>query len=727
MEIDPDPLELDTVDAAIQAALEDLARRELLSSGTLRAAAETTESLVRSRGELLRSLRYRIEDGLISYASSFNLTNLAAINEIYGVTAGDRVQEFARRTIELTLLELDPTSELGQTGGSQLVILHSSDDRSVVETCLSRIHAAVSGTMLEIGGRTLVPRPIIAGLELPEEALSAEDVLRMLAFCRLRVERTRRSPQIIDSHSDEIHHLHNLQQREDRVHEVTQALNRGSIDLHFQPVVDLTTGELHELEALARIVEGNRLIAAGEFIDAIHDLGEIVRLDQLVFGRVAELADDLATVTDRLFLNVAPVSLASGDFLQVMRDSLDRLQSAGIQMVVVLELTEQSLLEHAENVRHLNEETGVTFAVDDFGTGYSSFKTVADLALAGVVSHLKIDGSITRQLESSPETFKVVLSIVNLARSLELEVIAEVVESTSALERVRACGVRLGQGNVLCEPLALADLIERYSAPASAALHHDQVVRTRLQSLEPYLPTAFETFYSRLLSDPHFAVHFTGGSKQIRSLVDRQQALFSTLLTAEEATFSREYVRLGRLHSDLGVPFATFMRGAEILHDELLQVLAHVTPDSPLIADTIRFFSRLKDLMAKGYLQRMLAADRADLEPVHEGLHDRGWTRAAAAELIGPCMETVFDAIECDEPTRLVGDPTACPLAAVLDGDGNRNHQHAQGLHRSAHVSQQSLAYFLKRHEYAALVPVYQQIRAIHLTLCHQLPDPDTA
>ncbi len=723
MEIDPNPLDLEAPDNAIQAALEDLERRGVVTSGAVQRRGAGTESLFRSRGELLRSLRYRLEDGLIAYASSFNLTNLGAINEIYGVTAGDKVQEFARCAIELILLELDPASELGQTGGSQFVILHSTHNRSVVQTCLSRIHSAVAGTVLQIAGRTLAPRPIIAGLELPDEPVSAEDVLRMLAFCRLRVERTRRSPQIIDSHSEEIHHLRALQQREDRIHSVTQALNRGDVDLHFQPVVDLTTGELRELEALARIVQDGQPIAACEFIDAIHDLGEIVRLDQLVFARIAAMADDLAKVTRRLFLNVAPVSLASVEFLDVMRSALDRLQTVGIEMIVVLELTEQSLLEHAESVRHLNHETGVTFAVDDFGTGYSSFKTVADLALSGVISHLKIDGSITRQLITSPETFKVVLAIVNLARSLDLEVIAEVVESTAALERVRATGVRLAQGNALCEPLPLNDLIDRYSAPTPAVAHHDQVVRNRLQALEPYLPTAFEAFYSRLLSDPHFAIHFAGGHQQVRHLVDRQHALFTMLLAAERETFTAEYVRLGQLHSDLDIPFATFMRGADLLHDELLQVLANVTVDGMLLTDTMQLFARLKDLMAKGYLQRTLEADRADLDGVHEALSNRGLAPAVTKRALVPCIQPVFTALASDDPKHLVVDPELCPLTPILEAGSN--HQHANDLHRSAHLSQQSLAYFLTRHEYAALLPVYQQIRALHLTLCHQLPEPE--
>ena len=722
MEIDPDPLDLESPDRAIHVALEELVRRDYLDAETLQRSSESAESLFRSRGELLRSLRYRLEDELITYASSFNLTNLAAINEIYGVTAGDRVQEFARRAMELILLELDPTSELGQTGGSQFVILHSTDDRSVVEQCLTRIHGAVAGTMLEIAGRTLLPRPIIAGLQLPEDSLSAEDVLRMLAFCRLRVERTRRSPQIIDSHSEEIHHLQALQQREDRVHHVTQALNRGDIDVYFQPVVDMTTGQPRELEALARIVHDGQRIAAGEFIDAIHDLGEVVRLDQLVFSHIAEMAADLASVTDRLFLNVAPVSLASAEFLDTMRAAFARLHGVGLKLVIVLELTEQSLLEHAEIVRHLNRETGVTFAVDDFGTGYSSFKTVSDLALTRIVSHLKIDRSITRQLATSAETFKVVLSIVNLARSLELEVIAEVAEDEVVLERVLACGVRLGQGNSLCEPLPLPKILQRCSADERPSTTRDSMVRTRLQALQPYLPTAFEAFYSRLLSDPHFAVHFTGGPDQVRHLVDRQQALFTELLNSAETRLHAEYIRVGRLHSDLGIPFPTFMRGADLLHDELIKVLANVTVDGSLICETIQFFSQLKDLMAKGFLQRVLAEDRADLIPVHQALSARGWSRHTTASVIAPCMETVLQAIEEDNSSLLVIEPDACPLTTFLEHAENT--PHVCQLHQTAHTNQESLAYFLERQEYASLLPVYQQIRGIHLAICHQLPEP---
>ena len=156
-------------------------------------------------------------------------------------------------------------------------------------------------------------------------------------------------------------------------------------------------------------------------------------------------------------------------------------------MVMVLELTEQAIVEHLDIIQELHQRHDVKFAVDDFGTGYSSIKTVSDLAAARVISHLKLDGSLVCELDHSSEAYKVVLAIANLARSLDLKVVAEHVESEAILDRLRTIGIEFGQGRLFDMPLPLPGLVEEYRdrpplAPAAT------IGRTEHLAQRPALP-----------------------------------------------------------------------------------------------------------------------------------------------------------------------------------------------------------------------------------------------
>ena len=170
-------------------------------------------------------------------------------------------------------------------------------------------------------------------------------------------------------------------------------------------------------------------------------------------------------------MNVSPLSLGSAEFRAVMASTIARLREEGLRLVLVLELTEQALLEHHETIREIHRDHGVTFAVDDFGTGYSSLRTVSDLAVSRVVSVLKIDGSLTRRIADSAEAYKVVLAVAHLAKSLDLRVIAERVETPEVLERLRTTGIECGQGFLStrrCPPASSSRATPARAGPSSS-------------------------------------------------------------------------------------------------------------------------------------------------------------------------------------------------------------------------------------------------------------------
>ena len=459
-------------------------------------------------------------------------------------------------------------------------------------------------------------RPLVATVELRPSALySTDELLRTLHEARLLAGRSDEGVLFLDA-TEAQEALARLRDHDERLAWVTEALAQGRVEVHYQPVVDLRTGRLADVEALARIRTPRGLLAAGEFIDDVHRLGETAALDGHVLRRVGESAGELARATPRLFVNVSPLSLGSAEFRAVMASTIARLREEGLRLVLVLELTEQALLEHHETIREIHRDHGVTFAVDDFGTGYSSLRTVSDLAVSRVVSVLKIDGSLTRRMADSAEAYKVVLAVAHLAKSLDLRVIAEHVETPEVLERLRTTGIECGQGFLFDPALPASELLARHSGEGRAFV--EPPPRPHLLLLQPYLHRAFEAFYEKLLSDPHFARYFRDEA-QVRGLVERQKQTFLESLDDDPAALRARYAGLGRRHAEMGLPLATFLKGADILHEQLLEVLVHASREASVLRDTQQFFASLRDLMARGYLEKALPEARAELVELRSG------------------------------------------------------------------------------------------------------------
>ncbi len=232
--------------------------------------------------------------------------------------------------------------------------------------------------------------------------------------------------------------------------DLNEKLEHGEVDIHIQPLVTLDQRRrIHAFEVLGRIREEDGELNAGLFIDDILRLGLAPRFDTLVLRALARHADDLRHITPRLFINVAAASLEDPAYLEALRTLLEG-PLAGIE--VVLELTEQVILERLSRVHELHRRWGIHFAIDDFGTGYSTLQTVIQLALDGGVRYLKLDGSLTRHLHDHPANERVMHITRQMARELELETVVEFIETPQQLHTLEAMRMDLGQGFLLGLP-----------------------------------------------------------------------------------------------------------------------------------------------------------------------------------------------------------------------------------------------------------------------------------
>ncbi len=240
------------------------------------------------------------------------------------------------------------------------------------------------------------------------------------------------------------------------------ALERNEFLLHYQPVVDLTSGRVAGVEALVRWRHPERgLVAPDEFIPVAEETGLVVRLGEWVLReacRQCQVCGGEAGPAPRLAVNVSPRQFQQGNLLRTVTRALD---ATGLDpRRLDLEITETLLMQNAEGALAAMRELGalgVQFSVDDFGTGYSSLAYLKHLP----IGHVKIDRSFVRDIPADANDAAIVAAILSMAHSLGIQVIAEGVETEEQLEFLRAHGCDAAQGYYFSRPLPAEDFVPR--------------------------------------------------------------------------------------------------------------------------------------------------------------------------------------------------------------------------------------------------------------------------
>jgi len=246
------------------------------------------------------------------------------------------------------------------------------------------------------------------------------------------------------------------------------AVSDGDFLLHYQPQIDLVTGRLVAVEALVRWNnQSGGIVMPGDFIPLAEETGLINDIGEWVLRegcRQAKAWQAEGCAPERMAINLSARQLGDKGFLAMVKRVL---KDTGLAPECLeLEITESQVMRQAEgSIQLLNElsDMGIHLAVDDFGTGYSSLSYLKRLP----ISKLKIDQSFVRDITVDPNDTAIVVAIINMARSLELEVIAEGIETVGQLDLLRAKGCGMGQGYYFSMPVgaeALAPMLRQGTA-----------------------------------------------------------------------------------------------------------------------------------------------------------------------------------------------------------------------------------------------------------------------
>ncbi len=258
-------------------------------------------------------------------------------------------------------------------------------------------------------------------------------------------------------------------------HDLYKAIDRKELTLHYQPRIDLSTGRIDSAEALIRWEHPNwGLVMPGEFIPLAEESGLIVEIGMWVLEEALQQvkawdAAGLAPIR-------AAVNFAAQQFLQ--KELVERIDAAIAAASVEpsrleIEITESMLMHNEEAVTETLmqlRKRGISISIDDFGIGYSSLNYLRRYP----IDTLKIDRSFVRDISSkSPDSIALIASIIKLARSLKMEVIAEGVETEEQLEALRQEQCSVIQGYLFCPPVPPAEfevfLLQNLSDESAAA------------------------------------------------------------------------------------------------------------------------------------------------------------------------------------------------------------------------------------------------------------------
>jgi diguanylate cyclase (GGDEF)-like protein len=251
-----------------------------------------------------------------------------------------------------------------------------------------------------------------------------------------------------------------------------RALERQELAVHYQPKVNLNTGEIIGAEALVRWNHPERgPVSPGKFIPVAEDCGLIVSIGNWVLREAcrqtrawADAGLPLATIA----VNISAIEFRNEHFLDGV---FAILQDTGLSpRRLELELTETVLMKRADSTESVFKKLragGVQLAVDDFGTGYSSLSYLRKFP----IDSLKIDQSFVRQITANPDDTAIVTAVISMGRSLNLRVIAEGVETRHEMEFLQAHHCDEAQGYYFSRPLAAPEfgrLLETGVSPWSS-------------------------------------------------------------------------------------------------------------------------------------------------------------------------------------------------------------------------------------------------------------------
>ena len=370
-----------------------------------------------------------------------DLDHFKAVNDTYGHHFGDMLlTDAARRMREL----IPPGALLCRIGGDEFAIIFRRASQTQAELVAKSIITALSepffvhGNMLHIGAT-------IGFAVAPYDSTDPQTLMRYADLALYAAKGERRGT----CRSFELRMDEAAQAKSRLEKDLRKAVQNGELEVHYQPLVNLETGEIECCEALLRWHHAERGHVSPEvFIPLAEELGLIDQVGRFVLNSACREAMSWPQNV-RLSVNVSPLQFRNGNLLSTV---INALSSSGLVAErLELEITEAVLMERgprpAAIIRNLRA-FGIGISLDDFGTGYSSLSYLLNYPF----TKIKIDKSFILNLQREANSRAVIRAVIGLGRSLGVTVVAEGIEREMEREYLRSEGCTQGQGFLFGRP-----------------------------------------------------------------------------------------------------------------------------------------------------------------------------------------------------------------------------------------------------------------------------------
>ena len=375
-----------------------------------------------------------------------DLDGFKHINDSLGHPIGDQLlQSIAKRIVNC----VRAADTVSRQGGDEFVVLLSEVERSEDVALTARRILQTIAQPHPIGQHDLHVTTSIGLSVYPDDGRDAETLIKNADTAMYQAKENGHNSYRFFKPAMNVRAV----ERQSIEESLRRALERREFALHYQPKINLKSGEITGAEALLRWTHPTRgLVPPSQFIPVAEDCGLILPIGDWVLREACRQARswiDTGLPLETIAVNISAMQFRDENFLEGV---FAVIEETGLNpRSLELELTESVLMRHAESTESILKKLGakgVQLAVDDFGTGYSSLSYLRKFP----IDALKIDQSFVRQITTSPEETTIVTAVISMGRSLKLRVVAEGVETREELSFLREHDCEEAQGYYFGRP-----------------------------------------------------------------------------------------------------------------------------------------------------------------------------------------------------------------------------------------------------------------------------------
>jgi diguanylate cyclase (GGDEF)-like protein len=383
----------------------------------------------------------RARRGTQSTFMMMDLDNFKVVNDTLGHTTGDKVLVIFTGLLQKQLRSCDL---LARIGGDEFALLLEGEDTNEAKVVAERICQAIEEQRFVFDNHSF-HLGLSIGIVPIDGNCDQGTLLSQADTAMYTAKRQGRNRVVLYYPEDNT--MFRLSQTNETVSLIKDALEGNGFLLYFQPVVRLEDNRIEHYEALIRLKSNDVIITPDVFLPAAEQFGLMPQIDRWVVRHVLYNLQKNSEI--RVFVNLSGYSLADEALLIYIEDSI---MQYGIEPGRIgFEITETSVirdLKLAQEWINRLKAYGCCFSLDDFGAGFNSFSYLRNLP----VNQLKLDGTFISSLDSDLTLRYLVQAMYDLAKALNLETVAEFVESAETVQILKEIGVTYGQGYYLGKP-----------------------------------------------------------------------------------------------------------------------------------------------------------------------------------------------------------------------------------------------------------------------------------